>query len=369
MGYVPRCCRHALTSLALTLFCLVSLAVETSSAAQPKNDNASGGASAGKAAAAAKSSPTPAAKPNPTAVAKTPPAGAGKRKPIDAPETRTVTTKDNVPIRITYYKSSLGKEAPVVVLLHMKDGNRFAWQGAGGFAEMLQNKGFAVITVDLRHHGESKVAGSANQPDPQKKKGKVQPGIELRPADYEAMIAYDMEAVKKFIFNEHQAENLNMNKMGIVGPEMGAAIAANYALVDWLRPPHPDGPPGSETPDGQDVRALVLISPQNNFHGVPITAKVMSVLNDPALNVGLLFVVGKNDSQDKKQASKFFEQSAARGGKDERVFFASFPGAFRGTDLLGRDKKQLEETMLKFFEKRLRDIDAPWRDRESRLNK
>src|SRR5579872_2700641 len=158
------------------------------------------------------------------------------QKEAPAPESRTLTTDDNVSLHITYYGSTLEKEAAVVVLLHQKDGNRFVWQGEkDGLAKRLQDAGFAVITVDLRQHGESKIGGAAGlgNANQGKKKGKKEAGIDLKPVEYELMVEQDMEAVKEFIFTEHQAGRLNMNKMAIVGAEMGASIAAAYAVFDW----------------------------------------------------------------------------------------------------------------------------------------
>lgn len=287
-------------------------------------------------------------------------------------ETKVLTTRDGGSIRITYYKSQRGKESPVVVLLHQKNGNRFFWERKEGFAEVLQRDGYAVITVDLRFHGESRpagaaAAGNANQPDGKKGGKKVSTTPELKPADYEAMIEFDMEAVKKFIYEEHQAENLNMNRLGIVGPEMGASIAAGFAVNDWLKEPHSDGQPGFQTPRGQDVRALVLISPQSSFHGLPMP-KAINVIRNPNYKIGFLFAACKNDPEDKGQTKKLYEQTGAQGGKDERIFFLEYPGKLRGTDLIGQ-RLGLEKKMRTFFDETLMKIDAPWRDRQSKLEK
>src|SRR5262249_24999567 len=132
-------------------------------------------------------------------------------KPVDIPEPvdKVLQTKDGGSLHITYYKSPGDRESPVVVLLHMKDGNRFVWQGKEGFAPRLQKDGYAVITVDLRFHGLNKGggavgAGNANQGAGKKKK---KAGIDLKNSDLDAMVAFDMEAVKDFIKDEHQAGN------------------------------------------------------------------------------------------------------------------------------------------------------------------
>ncbi|MGQ0635109.1 MAG: alpha/beta hydrolase family protein [Planctomycetaceae bacterium] len=297
---------------------------------------------------------------------------AADSKPKKGPRDVTVQTKDRVTLDLTYYEGALGKETPVVVLLHMKDGNRFIWQNDGGFAPQLHDQGFAVITADLRGHGQSKGgAGGANvnQPDPKKKKGsKRTGGADLKPTDYQAMIDFDLPAIKKFIYDEHQAGNLNMNKMAIVGPEMGATLAAFFAAADWAEPPYPDGPPGSETPNGQDVRALVLISPQNSFHGLPLP-KAISDLRAPQYRVAFMFCVGEDDADDKGQAKKLYEQVKAVEGKEQRAYFQQYPGKLHGTEMLRQPNRKLEGHMLTFLTKHLRDLEPSWRDRESRLKR
>ncbi len=234
-----------------------------------------------------------------------------------------MTTKDGVGLHVTYYKSTLEKDAAVVVLLHMKDGNRFVWQtDPDGFARKLQKDGIAVVTVDLRFHGENKAgaaaAGNANQGGAGKKKGKKAQGLDLKLGDYDAMWADDMEAVKTFIHQEHQTGRLNMNKMGIVGPEMGASVAVAFAILDWDKAPYDDGQPGFQTPRGQDVRALVLISPEEKYQGI-LMPKLLPALKDPDKQIAILVCSG-NDPKEEAQAKKIFDMvnPAVVGNKDNR---------------------------------------------------
>lgn len=286
-------------------------------------------------------------------------------------EVRTLQTRDGVPLRITYYPSVKGKESPVVVLLHMKDGNRLIWQGKGGFAERLQQEGFAVITVDLRKHGESRPggggAGNVLPEGGRKGTDKRAASGDLKPADYRAMWEIDVETVKNFIYDENQAERLNMNKMGIVGPEMGAGVAALFAANDWLKPPHEDGQVGFQTPRGQDVRAIVLISPKSSFHGLVI-APAINVLREQQRDVAFLVCVGKHDPQDKGQAKKIFDQAAAFPNASKRMYRYEYPGKLHGTDLIG-NKLGIEEHMVAFFDQHLKQRESPWRDRQSKLER
>ena len=263
------------------------------------------------------------------------------------------------------------------MLLHMKDGNRFVWQTEpDGFAKKLQKDGFAVVTVDLRSHGENKpggaaAAGNANQGGAGKKKGKKAQGLDLKLADYESMVESDMEAVKQFIFEEHQAGHLNMNKMGIVGPEMGASIAVAYAVLDWNKPPHDDGQPGFQTPRGQDVRALVLISPEEKYHGI-MMPKLLPALKDAEKQIAVLVCSG-NDPREEAQAKKIFDMvnPPIVGNKEkdrlnsDRMYLKSFPAKLTGTDLLDQ-KLGIEVLMENFFDKHLKKLEIPWRDRRNK---
>jgi pimeloyl-ACP methyl ester carboxylesterase len=293
-------------------------------------------------------------------------------------EPHQLPTEDGVNLHIKYFKSNADstKDAAVVVLLHMKDGNRFVWEPENGFAKALQSKGFAVITVDLRFHGESKAggaapAGNANQG---KSKGKKDSGLALKIGDYQDMVRYDMEAVKKFIFDEHQAGRLNMNKMGIVGPEMGASVAVAYTVFDWDKEPYDDAPPGgNHTPRGQDVRALVLISPEETYHGSGIKmAQLMPAIKDPEKGISVLICSG-NDTKEENQAKKIFDMvnPTIVGNREkerlnaDRMLQKAFPAKLTGTFLLDQNLG-VEKLMLNFFEKHLKSVNSIWRDRARR---
>ncbi len=309
--------------------------------------------------------------------------GRAQQKKVDpeglSAEPHTLQTEDGVNLRIKYYRSTLEKDAAVVVLLHMKDKNRFVWEPDNGFAKALQAKGFAVITVDLRYHGESKVggaapAGTANQG---KSKGKKDSGLPLKIGDYQAMWEFDMEAVKKFIFDEHQAGRLNMNKMGIVGPEMGASIAVAFTVFDWSKEPFDDGQPGFQTPRGQDVRALVLISPEETYHGSGIKLpQLMPAIKDPDKQIAVLICSG-NDPKEANEAQKIFNmvnppivgnKEKDRLNADRMYLSKPFPAKLTGTDLLDK-QLGVEKLMLNFFEKHLKSANSIWRDRESKRKK
>lgn len=317
-----------------------------------------------------------------------------KDKPV---EDKTIYAIDNWPLKLTYYKSSEGKEAAVVVLLHQKRESRMVWTAKGGVAETLHGEGFAVIAIDLRKHGQSKPGETEDEPkkntSDKDKSAKKSAGGELKPGDYVGMV-HDLDAVKKFIFEEHQKGNLNMRKMAIVAPAMSAAVAVVFTANDWAKKPYDDAStPALRTPRGQDVQALVFLSPETNLPGLAAHQVAPLLKNFP---IASLVVVGKDDSADnKEQAKKLFQQLGgdpakvapakktetpkkskdkdAESHKDDkdkvRHYYQEPAGKLRGTDMLGK-KLGVEGDIVVFLKHHMKDLKGPfyeWRDRQSRL--
>ncbi|GDY09835.1 hypothetical protein LBMAG52_33210 [Planctomycetia bacterium] len=322
-----------------------------------------------------------------------------KEKQVD--DKTILSPADGWPLRLTYYRSSEGKEAAVVVLLHMKGESRLTWTAPNGFAKQLNDKGFAVIAVDLRKHGQSKPG--AEDDDPKKatasdkdKAKKSSGGGDLKPTDYVLMIR-DMDAIKKFIFEEHQKGNLNMRKTAIVAPTMSAAIAIAFVAADWDKVPYDDAPNlAMRTPRGQDIQAMIFLSPETTLPQVPAHQIARKLKATP---MAAFVVVGGSDSQDKDQAKNLFQvlggdpakteapkkkaepkkaskdkekdaEKAADKKNEERFFYGELKGVkLRGTDLLGTPLK-IEGAMIGFLEDHVKSLKGPayeWRDRQSRL--
>lgn len=283
-------------------------------------------------------------------------------------EEKTLITGDRWPIHITYFQSALGKDAPVVVLLHSKGRNRLVWRADSGspsdkkdFAQRLQDEGYAVITVDLRKHGQSKGLGEETA-------GGEQGGgpLDLKPGDYRRMILQDLEAVKGFIYEEHQKQHLNMRRMGIVAAEMSVPLAVNYALVDWLKRPYDDAPTlAAKTPRGQDVRALVLLSPEENLPGLRAGPALMRLRN-PAWGIAILIGYGDKDPEVSATARSMYERLTGISANKKRVYLQSYGVKIQGTDLLGK-RLHVEEHILGFLKKHLMELPDPWKDRKSPL--
>lgn len=274
---------------------------------------------------------------------------------LAAPEPKTLKTGDEFSIKTTYYASPKGRESAPVILLHDKDGNRFIWQN--GFAEVLQKEGFAVITVDLRHHGESRRDPPAAGVKP--------PPVKLVPADFDAMWKQDLPAVKKFLMSEHHDEKLNINKLAIVGPGMGATVAAAFAGADALMKPYADAAAiEARTPRGQDVRGLVLLSPDTKVPKLPIS-EPLKVLREPAVNTAYLICGSKLNSADKAGLDSVEKQLRTFPDVSKRVHREDYNTKLTSTEILG--KFGLENHMLIFLKKYSMNAESQWRVRRSQV--
>lgn len=290
-----------------------------------------------------------------------------KKEKLPDPEEVTIKTgglpnmiAPPVTLKATYYGSKEGKEAAPVVLLHGYKGSR---EDYGEFAPFLQEQGYAVLAVDLRGHGEStEITGTTRTlPD-------VKNWNQLH---FKAMAQYDMEAVKGWLLEKHNAGELNIERLAVVAADMSTIVAVNWALKDW------SWPILNGLKQGQDVKALVLLSPQRNFRGYTM----MQALRAPTIQRGINFqlIVGENDRKALQDAEAIHNiLSVGRPDpkdpeeivKYKNLFFDKVDTAFQGTKLLTRDFK-IEPRIAKFIELRVvnqdtfLNFDLEWKEREN----
>jgi pimeloyl-ACP methyl ester carboxylesterase len=264
------------------------------------------------------------------------------------------------PIVTTYFESQSGKESPVVILLTSTEGsdkvdarNRLIWQST---ALALQKSGFAVITADLRKHGES---------IPPVAEGKESSMLKMNSDDYPLMVTADMEAIKAFLLSEHTAEKLNVRKLGIVSMGSSSMVAAAFAVADWDKKPYPDGPTlATSTPRGQDVRALICYSPATTVKGINSTAILKAI---KPLPIAVYIIAAKDNKDDMKNAEKFFK---AVDPKDEA--YAEFrklviaPGNIRAERFLEAKVDEANKDITDFMTKNLKQLEMPWVSRKDR---
>jgi len=276
-------------------------------------------------------------------------------------EAKILTARDAWPIYITYYAGiDAGKETPVVVMLHGARSSRLVWKQTKLIEMLVQDK-FAVITVDLRKHGES----IAPETFPAAARGKI------TRVDYGNMFN-DLEAVKKFLFEEHQAQRLNMRRTGLVTAGFSSVVALNWAWADWLKKPYDDAPTlSTKTPRGQDVQAILMYSAEENVTGLNVVKALQGLRS---IGVASMLLYGDKNAKDKRTAVKMYKAIGGERQAEEtrRIYERGFRTNARGTALLRLNlgKPSPAEFGLLFFRKHLKDlkgVNYEWRDRVSKL--
>lgn len=287
---------------------------------------------------------------------------AGRPQP---PENYSLTTKDGVQLAITYYPSTAGAQAVPVILLHDLNETRAVFDP---LAQMLQNPPRdlaedlppgpgpvlprAVVTVDLRGHGQSKTGfdadGAAVELDASR----------FRLEDFQDMVLYDLEAVRAFLVERNDAGVLNLNKLCVVGAGMGANVALTFAARDWAIPSL------VARKQSQDVKALVLLSPRRNFNGLSSIEPLKFPPVQQRLSVFLAYGAGDPKvAKDCETMVKTFSRYHPDPPKEqiaEKDFFVFAPQTRRqGSELLTSPEFDLAQKIAEFIEMRLGRRDYP----------
>ena len=289
-------------------------------------------------------------------------APAAKPKKLPDPEAIELTTRDGLKLEATYYGSNLGKNAVPIIMLH-------GWKGSGTdfdkLARDMQLLGHAVIVPDLRGHGKSTkiVVGDDERTIDQ---------TMMNRGDFEAMVEQDVEAVKKYLMTKNNAGELNIEKLCVVGSDMGAVVAVNWAIKDSA---HPRLLTGKQ---GQDVKALVLISPPMNFRGIPLVRTLGSPIIQHELSILIIAGAEKGGKPYADAQAIFKRLSRARPNepttpeeirKNKDLFFVPLKTSLQGTQILL--DKTLQATVSadvgQFIDLRLVQKKFPWTMRKSPL--
>lgn len=297
-------------------------------------------------------------------------ASAQRRSSGTPPESAKVRTRDGVELSLNYYPSTaardpaLGKQVTPVVLLHDEKDTQGVFSS---LAARLQSAGaggkssFSVVTVDLRGHG-----ASIRQTAPNGATRELD-AAKLNRNDILAMSTQDMEAVRGFLVGKNDDGELNLNKLCLVGVGLGATVAVNWAAQDWSAPALLIGK------QGQDVKALVLVSPQWKFRGVPL----QQAMRRPDLKkqVAWMLVYGEQNPKQEadinrilRQLERYHPEPVSAQAPPRRLLSLPFPSALQGNSLVSQVGAPIEDKIVDFLTVHAADQDLPWIKRRNRLD-
>jgi len=219
-----------------------------------------------------------------------------------AVERLDLETSDGVRIAAWHYPVAAGaKSVATVILVHDIEGSH---NTLDHLARSLQRAGCTVVAPDLRSHGASGVRGEGGpgpkaEPDPRLlKKNDLETiaaaaGGRLRE---QSSVRGDIEAVRTWIKRHSDGSAVDIDRLCVVGSGLGATLAAMWTVADWNWQPTTTGP------QGQQVRALVLVSPVWATKGVSMTGPLATEPFKRA--VPIMVFSGSKD----KDAVRLFDQ-------------------------------------------------------------
>lgn len=285
-------------------------------------------------------------------------AKAQRASQLPKPQTVRILTKDGVVLVATYYRSTQGKDAVPVLMIHNLRGSRADFHP---LALYLQQQGFAVLVPDLRGHGESRRTRFSDRPVNVEDFSRRQ---------YRAFLI-DIESCKRYLITRNNLGELNIDKLCLVGAEFGAVLSMLWAHQDWQWPPLATGK------QGQDVKALVLLSPKRRMHGMDSNR----VLTQPVLRniLAVYILAGGQSAEYRKEAEKIYDMIY----KYRKKLLERNPSTplvkmllvrnvrFQGTNLILQLKpamrKQLAARIAEFLHVQVRQKAIPWQKRSSPL--
>jgi acetyl esterase/lipase len=217
----------------------------------------------------------------------------------------TFITDDGVSIVGTYYAPSSGLKGstPTIILLHMLGKDRSTWNT---FASALSHEGYAVLSIDLRGHGESIKQGSSTV--------SYQSFTEN---DFNKM-TLDVKAAKQFLI---ERKNANPDRMAVIGASIGANIALNYAAT--LDP---------------TIKTVILLSPGLNYRGVA-TLDTITKYKNP-----IYIAATKGDSESAKDSQTLCDKINC--GENLKIYSGS---SSHGTNMFESLNPPLQDLIMSWL--------------------
>jgi len=198
-------------------------------------------------------------------------------------------SEDGWVLRGTFFRGD--PSMPLVILVEGVDEDRNAW---GPFLGELRGKGYNILAYDSRGQGESTTFN-----------GHYKDWKSFSQADFQAGTR-DIASAKYYALSTFQSAP----RVGVVGASVGANQVLAFAASD----------------SGTELKALVLLSPGNDYQGIP-SAPAIDTLNARATRPAILFAAGLGE--DSEGASHSLNQTYA-GTRD----LAIVSGGRHGTQLL-----------------------------------
>lgn len=288
------------------------------------------------------------------------PAAPAKKEDIREPKLITLETKDGVALKAVYFPGKPSKETVPIIMLHGWNERGVVWEALAAYFQ--RTLGHAVIVPDLRGHGQSvsqTIGGRAREP-------LTPDGLTL--ADMEATV-WDVQACKKFLEQENNKGDLNLEMLCVIGAGYGGLIGLKFAALDWSWPILTTGK------QGQDVKGLALLTPVDRHKRV-MAAQAVAALRAPIASgrFSLLFVAGEQDRQGFNDAKRLHRQLEAMYPTNDKsgCVLVTRDTNSHGAQLIEPQRRLgVEQVLANFIAQRIaaRKGEFAWSERKSPLER
>ena len=175
---------------------------------------------------------------------------------------------------------------------------------------------------------------------------------------------WDVEAAKSYLLQRNNEGKLNIEQLCVVGTGFGATLALNWAVHDWNVPNLPT------YKMGQDVKGLILISPQYQGRKGVNAGRALKDTRTLSL-LSALIIVGAEEPRRLADAKRIFNAFEKAHSTDERgaVGFYQAATSLQGPPLVYARGLGASDWIAGFIDQRLiqRANLFTWTDRTSPL--
>jgi pimeloyl-ACP methyl ester carboxylesterase len=312
--------------------------------------------------------------------------------PAQAPKDKGAAQEDTTKVRVpiptadgleldgTFYTPTKngGTNSPCVMLVHRygSDRTKGEWNA---LAKLLQAKGFAVLSFDLRGHGGSTAVAqpSVFWSNPWNRNG-IKHASERRTSitytdfqrSYLPMLVNDLVAARRFIDTKHDARECNAASLFVIGAQEGASLGLLWVATEFeRRVPIGTGvlgvPAGYRTA-GEDLAGAcwlgAMTRPQNVSFDIVGWLRTYPQIRE---KVPMCFFYGEENTPEATTAKNLYDHVIKReSGRDKHKLDAKVglpKTKLGGQELLSQADLHVPERILLFMDQVLVERKAiPW---------
>jgi dienelactone hydrolase len=197
------------------------------------------------------------------------------KKPKEIEPTRIeYSAKDHFHIVADLYvppKLPKNVKVPLVIFLHEISQSKTVWKP---YAKELAEKGYSVLAIDIRGHGESVI----------NKKKQRSYWRKFKEEDWKEVSS---DVTKGIAYLKENNPEVDTNRIIIIGSSMGTCVAVKAA-----------------NEEKKHVKGLILLSPYSNYKGIEARVPLVDYGANP-----ILIIVSKNDYSSYDAATELIKYS------------------------------------------------------------